>query len=265
MSAAACITAPGIPGGPLRRPSAELNAAAGWSRAPGRATFGAERGDLGTSTAETNSSDNVLQVPVALLARLGARISPVPWFDVAADYGLRAAGVEARLGLPEGTQPMPIALAYGYQFGERESSHRLRVEAYPLLNAGTQRRLHGIVTLGGSSGAREHQIHLPETYADVGKEWGDSPTLFATRDEFRVEASAGLDFRSQNVVLRGVVMPYWITSRSSSRDLDCDLCPSKQPLGIERDWGMAVFVSCGIVFSLEGVLGPSTKEKARDD
>ena len=190
----------------------------------------------------------------------------IDWLDLAADLGAYDAGVEVRVGLPEGSEPLPLALSWGYRTrgpiedgpsDRKRREWRLRLEAYPLLYAEDRTRLHGILTGGASFGVRYHEIQLPSSFDDG--DWGadelGSTNLSFLRDESRLEAALGVDLRVARRRPDGttrwggaysfVAMPYWVVRAGEPYDASCNHCWQWSPVGYAQNFGVFFFVTAG--------------------
>lgn len=247
-----CVMAPSIPGGPLQGTGISGNVATGYEVARGTATLAASRGRTARITDGEADGFNGLLVPT----RLGGRVGIVDWVDVAGDAGWGDGGVEARVGLPEGSRPLPVALAMGYRSGAWGLAHgtnqflretRARIEAYPRLLLKGSVRLHLVTALGVSVGNRYHVVTLPEPYANrPGVDSGPSLIEF-TRDETRVEAAIGIELRRRALVASFVALPYATVAGASIAHDACGCWPWHLA-AYEQGVGAAFFATIG--FSL---------------
>jgi hypothetical protein len=223
LLAEGCVSASGIPGGPLPKGGGfAINTAIAAPVAVGRADAiswnGRDRGTYSDATADHSL--------FPMFARAGARLAPASYFDVAADIGWVEAGAEVRVGLPEGTRPFPVALAGGYRAGwEPLFTNRFsptfgygRLEAYPLFWSGTEgRRLSAVLTAGISHGDRYHSVTLPRSQFNENGDNIGNPEVEVLRRETRLEATLGVDAHPYRGLLLGFYfMPYRVINESST-------------------------------------------------
>src|ERR1700690_2366203 len=97
----ACASVPSTPGGPLQR--------AGVVQVAETQLYDVSRiqiaTDQGSSQGFHKDAGGLAMLPI----RLGGRVSVADWFDAAGDWGSADSGAEIRVGLPEGTRPLPLA------------------------------------------------------------------------------------------------------------------------------------------------------------
>ncbi len=258
-SLAGCIGAPGIPGGPLQGTGVSMSANYGYALGPAhvsmRSPSDGRRGGF------TDSAGDAVNLPI-VPSRLGGRLGITKWFDVAGDSSLLDGGLEARVGLPEGAEPFPMALSLGLRSGNwgvlsttnrQSSEQRVRLEAYPQLAKLHYLRVNLISTVGMSTGRRYHPLDLPAEFQrrdDFDEVPGPSFDPQILRDETRLEASGGIELRQKYFFASFVLMPYVVTGAKRAT-VDCRQCDTWQVDGFRQDFGAALFVSLGttILFS----------------
>jgi len=253
-----CIGAPGIPGGPLQGTGVTFSGAYGYALAPARVTL--QSTATGRRSSFRDAAGDAMNIPF-LPSRLGGRVGITDWFDAAADLSMLDSGLELRAGLPEGTEPFPVALALGVRRGswgvlERENrfstEQRLRLEAYPRLAELRYIRLNLISSLGVSTGRRYHPFYLPNRFQpyDDSSEGFPGPTLDPQllREETRLELSAGLELRQRRFFASIVLMPYLVTGAHQLTG-SCGQCGEWQVQSYESRVGASLFISAGVTFN----------------
>jgi hypothetical protein len=263
-----CVGAPGIPGGPLQGTGVTLSGSYGYAAAPARITMRSTND--GHSDSYSDPAADAVNFPL-LPSRLGGRVGITKWFDAAGDLALIDSGFEFRAGLPEGAQPLPMALSLGVRRGtwgletfanHRSSEQRLRFEAYPRIAQWSGRaRLNLISTLGVSTGHRFHPLRdsarfgrsNPNGGADEGPMIPTPDFAFHTyvyRDETRVDGSLGIELRQWRFYSSLVLMPYVVTS--SGRPLGvCEGCGDWELQSFRSNFGATLFLTLGVSFLLE--------------
>lgn len=217
-----CASASGIPGGPLPRGGGfSFNGAVAVPFAFGQVEVRSPRSEQIIKHSDPTAD----HTPIFPAMRAGIRIAPNSYFDMASDLGFNEGGVEARVGLPEGSEPMPLALAAGYRMGwEKFPDYRFgtafgygRAEAYPLLGNWNERTIHGVITAGLSYGNRYHGVGLPHEFNSNGDNYPAMPLIEVLRRETRFEATLGViahPLQSRKLPLGLQFMPYWVTNAS---------------------------------------------------
>jgi hypothetical protein len=253
-----CIGAAGVPGGPLQGTGATLGLSYGVALAPASVALRTATGARSSYWDNAGDAQNFPIVP----SRVGTRFGIGKWFDVAGDVSWLDSGFELRAGLPEGAQPLPMALSLGVrsgsmglvQAGNRGSfEQRLRLELYPSLWRNDRGlRLNLIATAGVSRGRRYHPLQVPSRYTNQIEVQGPDPDprvdLSVQRDEVRAEASAGVELRDGELFLSGVLMPYVVTGAGAATG-SCRTCDGYRFDGLRQPFGVALFISLGVTFS----------------
>jgi len=249
------VSASGIPGGPLPRGGAfTVSAAMAAPYAEGKADAiswnGRDSGSYRDATAD--------HTPFPMFARTGARLAPTSYFDIAADIGWIEGGAEFRIGLPEGTRPFPVALAGGYRAGwEPLFVNRFspafgygRLEVYPLLWSGKdRRRLSAVLTGGLSHGDRYHSVTLPRMQFNLNGDTLGDPEVEILRRETRFEATFGVDGRPHRGLLAGLyLMPYWVVNQSAPQQVYFDGAQGSTLVRYQQDFGLLVALNVGYEF-----------------
>jgi len=253
-----CIGAPGIPGGPLQGTGVSFSGSYGYALSPARVTM--QSTEDGRRSRFRDAAGDAMNIPL-LPSRLGGRVGLTDWFDAAADLSMLDSGVELRAGLPEGTQPFPLALAFGMRRGswgalERENrfstEQRLRLEAYPRLAQLAYVRLNLISSLGVSTGRRYHPLYLPGRFRVPDDSSEGYPELplgpEILREETRLEASAGFELRQRHFFASVVLMPYVVTHAGQATGA-CGLCGNWKFDSYDASVGASLFISVGVSFN----------------
>jgi hypothetical protein len=245
-----CVSASGIPGGPLPRGGgASFKSAFAFPVGYGKTTIASDDGTIqGTYSDSYADGRSFFFVPT----QIGLRIAPLSYIDVAADLGWRDSGIEARLGLPEGSQPLPVALTGGYRLGYgilsapanlHPNYAYARVEAYPRLWTSRERPWYGVFTAGMSRGNRYHAIRLPPQFNSC--DMFCSPGAEFVRDETRVELSLGIDYRNRKGFTFGVViMPYRVIASGPVQSVNFTGSPY-HVVNHQQDFGGLIAVTFG--------------------
>jgi hypothetical protein len=255
-----CISASGIPGGPLPRGGGfTINGA---SALPvGFAKVDIKESDSTPATSVRDATAD--HFPIPMIHRIGARFAPTSYFDFAADVALNEAGIEARIGLPERTDPFPFAVTGGYRRGWEPYMRTQydpefvygRIEVYPLLASNADRDLYGVLTGGLSYGNRFHSVTLPSQFENpdsmihIG-----SPQLEILRRETRVEATIGLTSHPVRSLPLGLFfMPYVVANRNPQiLQLGGEGAGyGHQFVGYQQDFGFVVAVQVGYTYYFE--------------
>jgi hypothetical protein len=269
-----CIAAPGIPGGPMQGPSVALTGTYGYALAPAEVQLHRSTDDR--RLRQWDETTEAVNLPVAP-ARGGARVGLSDWLDVAADVGFLESGAEVRVGVPEGSRPLPFAISVGSRWGalglldRHQGEHRegrVRFEIYPRLH-GLDRgvRMNLIGTLGASFGRRYRALPahgLPpalvpdpdedhEGWPTVGT-WND-PTSYVLRDETRLEATLGIEKRKDRTVVSFFLMPYWTVAHGRALDAGCSGCQEWRVERLAARFGLALFATATFTWKpIEGTL-----------
>jgi len=250
-----CIGAPGIPGGPLQGTGVSFSGSYGYALSPARVTM--QSTEDGRRSSFRDAAGDAMNIPF-LPSRLGGRVGLTDWFDAAADLSMLDSGLELRAGLPEGTRPFPLALAFGLRRGswgvlQRENrfstEQRLRLEAYPRLAQLRYVRLNLITSVGFSTGRRYHPFYLPARFEPPDDSSEGYPELSIDpqilREETRLEASAGLELRQRSFFASVVLMPYVVTGAGRAAG-SCGRCGDWQFHSYDSSIGAALFISVGV-------------------
>jgi len=211
----------------------------------------------GQRSAYTDPAADAQNVPI-FPTRIGGRVGISKWFDAAGDLSFLDAGMEFRVGLPEGTRPFPIALSLGLRSGDwgllqmqnrTSTERRLRLEAYPRLGRLSDLRFNLISTFGASIGRRFHPSLLPNRFRDFENESIGPQFYPATlRDETRLEGSAGFELRHRGFFGSLVLMPYAVVASGHPASI-CEDCNQWQVARFHSNFGAALFVSFGMSFT----------------
>ena len=251
-----CIGAPGIPGGPLQGTGATLGLSYGYGAAPTRFTMRSKAD--GHTESYVDNAASAMNFPI-LPSRLGGRVGIGKYFDAAGDLAYFDSGVELRAGLPEGSSPVPMALAVGLRSGRwgltdlenrYSNEQRLRLEAYPSLGKDESTRFNLISSLGASIG-RRYYFSRPNSFAEAESD-DEVLSLFnprILRNETRIEGSLGAEMRRNHFFASLVLMPY-VVARSSHFSAICRACTDWQPESIQANVGAALFLSFGVSYLL---------------
>lgn len=263
--ASGCIAAPGIPAGPLQGTGVTLSGSYGYALAPARIAM--QSTVDGRSDHYGDHAADAVNVPF-FPSRLGGRVGLTKWFDAAGDISWLDSGLELRAGLPEGSEPFPMALSLSARSGawgllslaNRDSTEqRVRFEAYPRLVTWSEgARLNLISTLGVSTGRRFHPLALPDRFApkDNDDSNDEGPMIpvpefpnyaYVYRNETRLEGSVGCEVRKQNVFGSLVLMPYAVTGSSHLLGV-CKDCENWQIQRFRSNFGAALFFTVGVSF-----------------
>jgi len=250
----ACASIPSTPGGPLQR--------AGVVQVSETQIYDVSRIDITTDQGGQQGFQRDAGGFYLLPVRLGGRVAITDWFDGAGDWGSADSGAEIRVGLPEGTRPLPFAFLVGARtdalalsLGRHNSTGqqhelRARLEAYPALlspSAESPTRIHGVLALGASHGRHYHSFTV-------------NYQASLLRDEDRMEGALGVELRRGRFVGSLIIMPYYVVRSSALTSLECDFgdCITAHVLGFQQSFGMAIALNLGLAFH-QPRSGPATR------
>jgi hypothetical protein len=171
--------------------------------------------------------------------RIGARLGVIDWVDVAVDYSWLDVGAEVRIGVPEWSPPLPMALSlshrttdFGVIVGDLDHREwRLRAEAYPPLVIGNTERSFWVTALGMSTGQSAHSYFAEHEFGLL-------------RDETRLEAALGAELRNHRAVVALIAVPHVVVDSDRTYDL-----AGERALELRQSFGLTVFLKLGVAFT----------------